>query len=72
MIFDLFRRAEPRKPIPGGHVVAYAPHYCRFGITWRLVCTDCTYRGPLVSFARSQAIAEEHRLKSLDAWEPAW
>jgi hypothetical protein len=55
----------------GGHVVAYRPHPCRFGHTWQPTCIDCAYVGPYVSMPRAQAIAAEHRLKSVNAWEPA-
>jgi hypothetical protein len=54
-----------------GHVVAYRPHNCRFGQTYRPECMDCHYVGPLVSLPRARAIGEEHALKSVKAWKAA-
>lgn len=55
-----------------GHLCAIDTHQCRFGDTYRPVCLEdgCTYRGPYVSEVRAWAIADEHRLKSLDKWRP--
>ena len=56
-----------------GHLCAIDVHHCRFGNTYRPVCLedDCRYIGPFVNEARARDIAEEHRLKSIDIWEPA-
>jgi hypothetical protein len=54
-----------------GHLVAFRPHNCRFGKTYRPECLDCDYVGPLVSLPRAQAIGAEHTLKSVSVWEPA-
>lgn len=55
-----------------GHIVKVVPHRCRFGNTWQPTCIECGFVGPFVSKARAIAIAEEHRLKSVDLWGPAW
>ena len=52
-----------------GHIVGFREHKCRFGNSFRVECLDCTYRGPLVSWHRAKEIGQEHRLKSVDAWE---
>jgi hypothetical protein len=65
------RRQIKRLLESSGHIVAYRPHRCLFGNTHRPECTDCDYKGPLVSWHRAQAIGAERRLKSVGAWEPA-
>lgn len=56
--------------LPPRHVVTLHAHDCRFGVAVRPVC-ECGYRGPLVSAARGEDIAAEHRAKQRGTWRPA-
>lgn len=56
--------------LPARHLMTLVDHDCRFGHTYRPVC-ECGYRGPLVSFKRADAIADEHRAKERGIWKAA-